>query len=131
MVRTIIIGLVVIIAAAAGRAFLLPQNVHVERSTVIAAAPDQVFAVVNDLTRAKEWGPWYKRDPNMKLTFDGPPAGVGAKLSWDSESEGKGSQEIIGVEMFRMVKTKIEFLDNGSTAIATFRFANGDTGTKA
>ena len=130
MVRNIVIGLVVIVVLAIGAAFLLPQQVHVERSTVIGAAPDQVFAVVNDLTRAKEWGPWYKRDPNMKLTFDGPPAGVGAKLSWDSESEGKGSQEIIESTPFSTVKTKLDFVDNGATATAEFKLQTVEGGTK-
>ena len=131
MVRNIVIGLIVIVAAAAGVAFLLPQKVHVERSAVIAAPPDQIFAVVNDLTRAKEWGPWYKRDPNMKLTFDGPLAGVGAKLSWDSASEGKGSQEITESTPFSTVKTKLAFEDNGATAIAAFALKTVEGGTKA
>lgn len=128
MVRTIIIGLIVIVAAAVGGAFLLPQNVHVERSTVIAASPDQVFAVVNDLTRAKEWGPWYKREPNMKLTVDGPPAGVGAKISWESETEGKGSQEIVESTPFSTVKTKLEF-EGAGTAYAVFVLTTVEGGT--
>lgn len=128
MVRNIVIGLVVLVALAAGGAFLLPQNVHVERSTVIAAAPDEVFAIVNDLTRSKEWGPWYKREPNMQLTFDGPPQGVGAKLSWQSETEGSGSQEIIEVVENKSVKTKLDFGDQGTaTAIIDLKVVEGGT----
>jgi len=129
MVRNIIIGVVVFIAVVVGVAFVLPQKVHVERSTIIAASPDQVFAVVNDLTRAKEWGPWYKRDPNMQLTFEGPPAGVGAKLKWNSAAEGEGSQEIIESEPFQTLKTKLDFGQQG-TAIATFQLATVEGGTK-
>lgn len=129
MVRNIVIGLVVLVAVAAGVAFLLPQNVHVERSAVIGASPDQVFAVVNDLTRSKEWGPWYKREPDMELKFDGPPAGVGAKLSWKSKTEGEGSQEIIESTPFSTIKTKLDFGQQG-TAIATFLFETVEGGTK-
>jgi len=129
MMRNIIIGLVVIVALAVGGAFLLPQQVHVERSTVIGAQPGQVFAVVNDLTRSREWGPWYKRDPNMKLEFEGPPAGVGAKLSWDSAEEGKGSQEIVESTPFSRVKTKLDFLEQG-TATGTFDLEPAEGGTK-
>jgi len=128
MVRNIVIGLVVIIVAAVGVAFVLPQNVHVERSTVIGAAPDQVFAVVNDLTRAKDWGPWYKRDPNMELALEGPPQGVGAKIKWKSETEGEGSQEIVESEAFSTVKTRLDFGDQG-TAEATFRLETAEGGT--
>lgn len=128
MVRNIVIGLVGIVAVAAGAAFLLPQQVHVERSTVIGASPDQVFYVVNDLTRAKEWGPWYKREPNMQLTFEGPPAGLGAKISWKSATEGEGSQEIVESTPFSTIKTLLHFGD--SVANAAFEFETVEGGTK-
>ncbi len=130
MVRNIVIGLVVLVAVVVGVAFLLPQNVHVERSAVIAASPDQVFAIVNDLTRAKEWGPWYKREPDMELKFDGPPAGLGAKLSWKSKTQGDGSQEIIESTPFSTIKTKLDFGEQ-RTAIAAFSFETVEGGTKA
>lgn len=127
MVRNIIIGVVVLIAAVIGIAFLLPQNVHVERSTVIGAAPDAIYAVVADLTRSKEWGPWYKRDPQMKLTLEGPPAGKGARMRWESATEGSGSQEIIEVEENKRVKTKLDFGDQG-TAYATIDLSLAEQG---
>ncbi len=129
MVRNIVIGVVAFIAVVVGVAFVLPQQVHVERSTVIAAAPDQVFAIVNDLTRAKEWGPWYKRDPKMVLSFEGPPSGEGAKLKWSSASEGEGSQEIVESVAFKTIKTKLDFGQQG-TATAAFQFATAEGGTK-
>ena len=128
MVRNIIIGLVGLVVILVGVAFVLPQNVHVERSTVIAAAPDDVFDVVNDLTRSKEWGPWYKREPDMQLTFDGPPQGVGAKISWKSETQGEGSQEIVESTPFSLVKTKLDFGDQG-TAYATMKLDVVEGGT--
>ena len=30
------------------------------------------------------------RDPAMKIAYSGPPAGSGAKWTWESASEGKG-----------------------------------------
>ena len=129
MIRNILIGLVVLVVVVVGTAFVLPQNVHVERSTMVAAAPDAVFNVVNDLTRAREWGPWYKRDPNMELTLDGPPQGLGAKISWKSESEGAGSQEIIESEPYSRVKSKLDFGDQG-IAYATFNLEAAEGGTK-
>jgi len=118
MVRNIFIGLVVIAALAVGGAFLLPQKVHVERSTVIAAAPDEIYAVVSDLTRAREWGPWYKRDPNMQVSVDGPPNAVGGKLSWKSETQGSGTQEIVELVENKSVKTKLDFGDQGTATAA-------------
>ncbi|MCE9522801.1 MAG: SRPBCC family protein [Alphaproteobacteria bacterium] len=129
MVRNILIGLVVLVVGVVGVAFVLPQQVHVERSIVIGAAPDQVFNVINDLTRSKEWGPWYKRDPKMQLSFEGPPAGVGAKLKWSSATEGDGSQEIVESTAFSSLKTKLDFGDDG-TAEAIMTLATTEGGTK-
>ena len=129
MLRNIIIGLVVLVVVVVGVAFVLPQNVHVERSTVIGAQPAAVFEVVNDLTRAKEWGAWYKREPNMQLTFEGPPQGKGAKISWISETQGNGSQEIIESTEFSTVKTKLDF-DGQGTAFASFNIEAAEGGTK-
>lgn len=129
MVRNIVIGVVAFVAVVVGVAFVLPQQVHVERSAVIAASPDQVFAVVNDLTRAKEWGPWYKRDPKMEIAFEGPPAGVGAKLKWNSATEGEGSQEVVESEPFKSITTKLDFGEQG-TASAAFLFVSVEGGTK-
>lgn len=129
MVRNILIGLGVLIALVVGGAYVTPQNVHVERSAIMAASPEEIFAIVNDLTRAKEWGPWYKRDPQMKLSVAGAPEGVGAKLSWNSAAEGEGSQEIIESEPFSLVKTKLDFVGQGS-AFATIALAAAEGGTK-
>jgi effector-binding domain-containing protein len=129
MMRNILIGLVVLVLAVVGGAYLTPQNVHVERSAVMAASPEEVFSIVNDLTRSKEWGPWYKRDPEMKLSVEGPPEGVGAKLSWKSATEGEGSQEIVESTPFTHVKTKLDFVDQG-TAFAAFDLAPAEGGTK-
>ncbi len=129
MVRNILIGLVVLVVVVVGVAFVLPQNIHVERSTVIGAQPAAVFEVVNDLTRAKEWGAWYKREPNMQLTLEGPPQGKGAKISWVSETQGNGSQEIIESTEFSTVKTKLDF-DGQGTAFAAFNLEAAEGGTK-
>jgi effector-binding domain-containing protein len=129
MLRNILIGLVVLVVVVVGVAFVLPQNVHVERSTVIGAQPVAVFQVVNDLTRAKEWGPWYKREPDMQLTLEGPPQGKGAKISWVSKTQGSGSQEIIESTEFSLVKTKLDF-DGQGTAVATIALETVEGGTK-
>ena len=130
MVRNILIGLAVLVALVVGGAYLLPGVAHVERSTVMAASPEEVFSVVNDMSRFNEWSPWAKLDPNTKYTMEGSPTGVGAKMSWSSANEnvGTGTQEIIESTPFSHVKTKLDF--GGQVATATFTFAPGEGGTK-
>lgn len=131
MVRNILVGLVGLLLIVTGGAFLLPQVAHVERSTVMAVSPEEVFSIVNDLTRFNEWSPWAKLDPKAKYTIDGAPSGVGAKMSWTSEDSGvgNGSQEIVESVPFKTLRTKLDFGDKG-IAIATFSFEAVEGGTK-
>ena len=129
MIRNILIGLVVLVVAVVGGAFVLPQHPHTQRDTVIAASPEQVFAVVNDMSRWNDWAPWSKMDPDIKLKFDGPAKGVGAKMSWTSAKLGDGSITVIESTPFSEIKNAMDFGGAG-TATSTFTFAPGDGGTK-
>lgn len=128
MVRKIAIGFGALVILLIGVAFVLPSNPHIERSTVIKASPEEVFAVVNDLTRASEWSPWAKQDANTKFAIDGPPTGVGAKMSWSSVKLGNGTQEILESEPFSHVRIKLEF--SGGGGFASFALAPVEGGTK-
>lgn len=129
MLRNILIGLVVLVVALVGGAFLTPQQAHLERSLVMAASPEEVFNVVNDLSRFNEWSPWARKDPAAKYTMEGQPAGEGAKMTWTSEPLGNGSMEIIESTQFSHVKTKLEF-GQGNPAFGTYTFAPAEGGTK-
>ncbi len=128
MIRNILIGLVVVIALAVGGAFVLPQHAHVQRETVIAATPEQVFSIANDLSREADWSPWMKMDPDSKVTFDGPGKGVGAKMAWTSAKLGNGSMTITESTPFTEIKEALDF--GGAPATAAFTFAPADGGTK-
>lgn len=129
MVRKIAIGFGALIVLLIGVAFVLPSTIHVERSAIIKASPEEVFSVVNDLTRFNEWSAWAEMDPDMKYTLDGAPTGVGAKMSWSSDKVGSGSQVIVESEPFKHIKTKLDFGGSG-TAFATFSLAAVEGGTR-
>ncbi|MBI1212022.1 MAG: hypothetical protein GC190_11205 [Alphaproteobacteria bacterium] len=128
MIRNIIIGLVVLVAAAVGIAFVLPQHPHMQRETIVAASPEQVFVIVEDMSRWNDWAPWAKMDPDIKQTFEGPGKGLGAKMSWTSEKLGNGSMTIVESTPFKEIKEDLDFAGNKATA--TFTFAPADGGTK-
>ena len=75
--RNLLIGLVVLIAALAAGAYLLPRHVIVEREITIDAAPADVYAYLESLQAFTEWSPWQDRDPDMVVNFSGPETGVG------------------------------------------------------
>jgi uncharacterized protein YndB with AHSA1/START domain len=73
-----------------------PDQFEVQRSTVIQAPPDKVFALINDFHQWQQWSPWEKVDPAMKRTHSGAPAGKGAVYAWEGNKQvGTGRMEIL------------------------------------
>lgn len=89
--KKLLIGLIGIVCLFLIVGFFLPAEYKVERSTNIKAEPQQIFERFNTLEHWKEWMVWIRRDPAMTVEFDGPASGVGATMSWKSESQGSGS----------------------------------------
>ena len=69
---------------------LLPGTVDVTRSIEIAAPPERVFPLLNDLSAWDSWTPW----ADIESRMEGPPAGQGARRTWDDTRMGAGSLTI-------------------------------------
>jgi uncharacterized protein YndB with AHSA1/START domain len=83
---TMLFLLVVVLIFAATK----PDTFHVERSIVIRAAPEKIFAFINDFHLWAVWSP-YDKDPAMKKTFSGSASGKGAGYAWHGNKEvGRG-----------------------------------------
>jgi len=93
----IIIAVVVLaIAGVLGYASTKPDNFRYESSITINAAPDKIYAILNDLRTGDEWSSWNKVDPNMKKTYGGPASGKGQTFEWDGNKDiGAGKIEIV------------------------------------
>lgn len=125
-IKKLLVALVIVIVVAAAVGFLLPSTIHIERSAVIQAPASAVFPYLNNYRLFNSWSPWAKKDPNTRYTYTGPESGVGAKLSWDSQEMGQGSQQIIESEADRRVKVTLDFGEMGQ-ATATYTLqAEGD-----
>ena len=75
----IILSVLVILVIAIG---LQPAGFTVARSATMAAPAAAVFGQVNDFRKWADWSPYEKLDPTMHRTYDGPPAGAGASMTW-------------------------------------------------
>jgi len=110
-----IFGIIVIVAVALLLivGLLLPSTSHVERTISIEASPKAIFEETNNTKNLNNWSPWAKLDPETKYTFEGPEAGVGAKMSWISEHDqvGEGAQWIIESIENEKVTNQLEFGD--------------------
>jgi hypothetical protein len=74
-----------------------PETFRVERTANIAAPAGLIFGYVNDFHQWTRWSPFEGLDPDLKRTYAGAPAGVGAQYSWSGNSKaGEGSMVIRG-----------------------------------
>lgn len=92
--RTALVLLLTATLVLIGAGFLLPDRVELKREITVAAAPEEVFARIDNLREFNAWSPWAASDPEIKIVYSGPPLGPGAKMSWTSTMHGTGSQEI-------------------------------------
>jgi hypothetical protein len=106
------IGIGLLVVVVAGLAFIAsrPAEFRIERSAVVVAPPDVVFAMINDFHKWVEWSPYEKFDPDMKKTFTGPSAGPGANYAWSGNSKaGEGQITILESKPGELVRMQLEF----------------------
>lgn len=108
--KKVVFVLVALVAVFLVVGFFLPGSYRVERSIVIRCKPDAIFAKVNTLKHWPEWTAWtVARFPDMKLTFTGPEAGVGAVYSWAGKTSGSGTLKITKSEPGKFIAYDLDF----------------------
>ena len=124
MLKKILIGVVVIIAAFVALVAVRPSDFRIERSAVVSAPPTVVFAQVNDLHNWDAWSPWAKLDPAAKQTFEGPRAGMGAAFAWVGNNQvGEGRMTITESRPNELIRFKLDFVKPfAGTNTAEFTF---------
>jgi uncharacterized protein YndB with AHSA1/START domain len=89
------VGLFVLVVVVLG--VFLPRSWEAESTRVLRAPPERVQAALEDLRTWPEWSHWSRTiDNTAQLTFDGPPTGPGARLSWaEGQMLGFGSLTLV------------------------------------
>ena len=126
----IAVVLVMVIVALVAYASTKPDRFRVARSLTIAAPPDKLFPLINDLRGFNRWNPYERKDPGTG-TYAGTPAGVGTSYAWDSTKVGKGAMTITDVTAPGRVVMRIDF-EKPFKALntATFTITPKDGGSK-
>ena len=123
-----VVGALVLLLVAGG--FFIPSAYKVERSVVVNATPKKVYDLVVEPKKWVEWSAWNRRDPNMKITYKGPPFGMGAKWDWVSTTEGTGSMEFTRVEPDRAVEYSLTFPEYKMTSTGLITLEPSGNATK-
>lgn len=132
MARKILLALLVLVAVLLVVIQTRPDTFHVERSAVIHAPADVVFARIEDFRKWPDWSPWEKLDPAMQRTFSGADKGVGAIYAWKGNDKvGEGRMTILEAAAPAKLALRLEFLKPfQSTNATTFELAPADGGTQ-
>ncbi len=109
-----------------------PALFRLERSAEINAPTAVIFPLINDFHQWGQWSPWEKLDPNMKKTYDGPVAGVGAISAWaGNKKAGEGRMTILESVPGKQVVIKLEFFKPfAATNKTTFTLVPVGAGTR-
>lgn len=104
----LILGLIVLLILTIA---FQPATFRITRRATISAPPATVFGLINDFHEWAHWSPWAKLDPHMKLTFDGPPSGVGSIYHWEGDKKvGEGRMTLTDTRVPEFVRIRLEFL---------------------
>lgn len=105
---------VIVVLAVAGLLLVAstqPDVIAVQRSAVIAAPPDKLYALIDDMNAFNRWNPYNRKDPQMKGRYEGPAAGPGAAFHFEGNKDvGQGSLTITGHEAGRSVAMELHMI---------------------
>jgi uncharacterized protein YndB with AHSA1/START domain len=123
-----VIGAIALALVAAG--IFMPSKFSVQRSIAINAPPKKIYDLVVEPRQWPRWSAWNQRDPQMKITYKGPPFGMGARWEWASKTEGAGNMELTRVEPDRAVEYSLFMPDFGMRSTGAFRLEPEGAATK-
>jgi hypothetical protein len=116
-----------VLAVAVTATLALPKQIHIERSALVSAPPDVVYAALTSPASFHQFNPFRDVYADLKGTVSGPAHGLGATYAWESTG-GNGSQTIVSLQPNAEVKMQLELGFRGRP-IQTFRIAADGAGS--
>lgn len=109
----------------------MAETYTVQRSRLIEAPAETVYAALVDFRRWEQWSPWEQLDPAMARAYSGPAQGVGSVTAWSGNRKaGTGRMEILRAEFPREVEIALDFEKPfKSRNVTAFELREQETGT--
>jgi len=123
----IIVGTLVAVFFAG--AALIPSSYNVQRSVVINAPAAKIYPLVAAPKEWPKWAIWFKREPDMLLSFAGAESGAGAKWGWKAK-EGSGEMEFTKAEPDKSIDYALAFPEMGMTSKGAITFTPEGNATR-
>jgi uncharacterized protein YndB with AHSA1/START domain len=116
MLKIIALVIVAAIAVVLVLAATKPDSFSLQRSTTIAAPPEKIHALINDLKAFNTWNPWALKDPSSAITYEGASTvGVGAAYNWKGDKTGAGRMQIVESTTPSRVAASLDFKEPMAT----------------
>ena len=129
MLKKILIAAAAIVVVFLVVVFLQPSTYHVERSKLIDAPAEMVWAQISDFENWKAWNPWQRMEPDQTIVLAGEPGGLGHSSSWKGEKTGEGKMTIVETARPTHLGIELEFLaPMHNTAESAFDLTPQDAG---
>ncbi|MCC7374603.1 MAG: SRPBCC family protein [Verrucomicrobiales bacterium] len=110
MMKKILLGFGLLFVALLAVVATRPSEFRVTRTSVLPGMPTVLFDQVNIHRKVLAWNPFLKIDPNAKINFGGPEAGVGSVCHWDGNSDlGAGSCTIVESIPGQLVRCRMDW----------------------
>jgi hypothetical protein len=105
VLRNLVIAIAVLLVLLVVIAFFLPGTFSVQRSAVIAAPAERIYAKFATPRTWAAWSAWTtEADPTLVYTYAGPDSGVGAIMKFTAKKMGNGELEIVEAVPVRSVR---------------------------
>jgi hypothetical protein len=112
MLKLIILVLVPAVGGVLLAAAMRPDTFRVQRTASIAAPPEKIFPLIDNLRRGEQWSPYYRKDPAMQGAYSGPAEGVGAQFDFAGNKDvGRGRVSITGHSPPHQVTMRLQMFE--------------------
>jgi hypothetical protein len=109
--KIILFGIVGLIVLYLILSLIGPKDYKVERSKVVNASPDIVWAEVVNYPQWASWSPFQEMEPTARNIFEGENGTVGSSMAWDGEKLGKGKMTISALDPNKKMDYELAFLE--------------------
>ena len=110
MLTNIAILLFILVAGLLAFVATKPNAFRIARTASIAAPPERVFTLINDIHNWTQWSPYEHIDPAMQRSYSGAASGKGAVYTWEGNKKvGSGRMEILESAPPGKVIIKLDF----------------------
>lgn len=109
--KKVALAILAVLVLFLGWVALQSPDYVISRQIAIQAPAEKIFPYLNNSRLAERWGPWLEVDPDAKMSYSGPDAGVGSKSSWDGGKQlGTGSATIVDSVPNQRVGIQLEYV---------------------